>query len=409
MHDSYPAIVLEDVSKRYQRGHLRKRDLKGSLAGWMFERSARHRESFYALKDIRLRIEQGDIVGIVGPNGAGKSTLLKLLSRITYPSSGRIFIHGTLSSMLEVGTGFHPELTGRENIYLNGAIIGMKRAEVTRKLESIIEFSGVREFVDTPVKHYSSGMYVRLAFSVAAHLEPDILLIDEVLAVGDQAFRRKCMDKLLDVSGQGRTILIVSHQMAYLKELCRSGIFLESGHIQYSGSIDETIQHYVSHYESHAGEAVRERKDRRGSGALRMERIDLKDEEGISVRSVHAGQAVRFQLQLKAQVTEVFNVVIQLEFYDMYGQLWFMAGNTITDSSLARLEGTAVLECVIPKIPLNAQMYFVSASVWVSRDLADEVKNILTFEVEPGAFYPSGHLPPINKGMLVEYSWREVK
>src|SRR5688500_7612668 len=185
------AIQIENVWKAYERGRVRRRDIRGTVqSGWAAFRQKS--ETFFALQDINLEIQQGEIVGIIGPNGAGKSTLLKLLSRITYPSKGRMVIQGTLSSMLEVGTGFHPELTGRENIYLNGAIIGMRRQEIRRKFDEIVAFSEIEQFVNTPVKHYSSGMYTRLAFAVAAHLEPEILIIDEVLSVGDVAFQKKC-------------------------------------------------------------------------------------------------------------------------------------------------------------------------------------------------------------------------
>ena len=263
------AIIIEHVSKTYQRGKVRRGDIRSSMNSW-WSGMGKEKEEFDALKDINLTIQQGDVVGIIGPNGAGKSTLLKLLSRITFPSKGRITIHGTLSSMLEVGTGFHPELTGRENIFLNGAIIGMKREEVARKLDSIVAFSGLEDFLDTPVKHYSSGMYVRLAFSVASHLEPDILLIDEVLAVGDQEFRKQCMDKMLDVSNQGRTIIMVSHQMSYLKDLCRTGVYLHAGSVLFQGNIDDTINHYVHHYKETKRTSIRDRSDRRGTGAVTL-------------------------------------------------------------------------------------------------------------------------------------------
>jgi lipopolysaccharide transport system ATP-binding protein len=400
------AIVIERLSKQYTRGHLRKRDLKSSMASWRSMFKPKQQESFYALKDIDLTIEHGDVVGIVGANGAGKSTLLKLLSRITYPSHGRMTIYGTLSSMLEVGTGFHPELTGRENIFLNGAIIGMKRAEISRKLDSIIDFSGIEDFIDTPVKHYSSGMYVRLAFAVASHLEPDILLIDEVLAVGDHAFHRKCMDKLLDVSSQGRTILIVSHQMAYLKELCKTGIFLDHGSLAYAGPIDAAIARYTSFTESQIAQQVNEREDRRGSGQVRIIRFQMLDDQYNSITSAVAGQSVRFQLMLARRHPEARNIVVQLECMDMYGQLCFVANNSFSDSSLESMGESVTLECIIPRLPLNAQVYFINASVTVSLHLADEVKNVLTIYVEPGMFYSTGKLPAVNNGFLVDYSWR---
>jgi len=398
------AITIEGLSKVYQRGKVLRGDIRSSLSSW-WSGIGQQKEEFFALKDIDLVIQQGDVVGIVGPNGSGKSTLLKLLSRITFPTKGKIVINGTLSSMLEVGTGFHPELTGRENIYLNGAIIGMRREEVSRKLDSIVAFSGLEDFLDTPVKHYSSGMYVRLAFSVASHLEPDILLIDEVLAVGDQEFRKMCMDKLLDVSGQGRTIIMVSHQMSYLRELCRTGIYLHAGQIMYQGTIDETINHYVNHYGQVKRISVRERVDRRGSGFVRLMDFNMTDQQGQSLHAITAGQAVTFHLLLESSSQPAFNVVVQLEFYDMYGQLCFIANNGISNHSIAKINGQQTITCHIPKFPLNSNMYFINASVFVTNQLADEVLNVLSVEVEPGLFYETGKLPQANKGFLVDYTW----
>ena len=399
------AITIEGLSKVYQRGKVLRGDIRSSLSSW-WSGIGQQKEEFFALKDIDLVIQQGDVVGIVGPNGSGKSTLLKLLSRITFPTKGKIVINGTLSSMLEVGTGFHPELTGRENIYLNGAIIGMRREEVSRKLDSIVAFSGLEDFLDTPVKHYSSGMYVRLAFSVASHLEPDILLIDEVLAVGDQEFRKMCMDKLLDVSGQGRTIIMVSHQMSYLRELCRTGIYLHAGQIMYQGTIDETINHYVNHYGQVKRISVRERVDRRGSGFVRLMDFNMTDQQGQSLHAITAGQAVTFHLLLETSSQPAFNVVVQLEFYDMYGQLCFIANNGISNHSIAKINGQQTITCHIPKFPLNSNMYFINASVFVTNQLADEVLNVLSVEVEPGLFYETGKLPQANKGFLVDYTWK---
>jgi lipopolysaccharide transport system ATP-binding protein len=399
------AIIVEGLSKTYQRGKIRRGDIRSSVSSW-WSGMGHEREDFFALKDIDLTIHQGDVIGIVGPNGAGKSTLLKLLSRITFPTKGRITINGTLSSMLEVGTGFHPELTGRENIYLNGAIIGMGREEVSRKLDSIVSFSGLEEFLETPVKHYSSGMYVRLAFAVASHLEPDILLIDEVLAVGDQEFRKKCMSKLLDVSGQGRTIIMVSHQMAYLKELCKTGLYLNSGKVAYQGTIEDTINQYVNHFAEARQMAVKDRMDRRGSGVVKLIGFDMNDEKGTSIHSISAGQSVHFRLHLEAAREDAYNVVVQLEFFDMYGQLCFVTNNSISNNALPKITGDVSMECHIPKFPLNTNMYFVNAVIYVANQLADEVLNVLSFEVEPGIYYQTGKLPPGNKGFLVEYEWR---
>lgn len=402
---SQAAIRIEGLSKTYQRGKTRRGDIRSSLSSW-WNGLGHSKEEFYALRDIDLTITEGDIVGIVGPNGAGKSTLLKLLSRITFPTKGRITIQGTLSSMLEVGTGFHPELTGRENIFLNGAIIGMRREEVSRKLDSIVAFSGLEDFLDTPVKHYSSGMYVRLAFSVASHLEPDILLIDEVLAVGDQEFRKKCMEKLLDVSGQGRTILMVSHQMSYLKELCRTGMYLHGGQMLFQGTIDDTINHYIHHIGESRMINIRDREDRRGSGQVRLTGFELLDEKQFPVHMIAAGRPLDIRLDLEATANEAHNVVVHLEFYDIYGQLCFMASNSISNSSIPVIRGRHSITCHFPKFPLNVNMYFINVAVYATQQLADEILNVLSVEVEPGPFYQTGKLPLPNKGFLVEYEWK---
>lgn len=402
---STAAIIIESVSKTYQRGKVRRGDIRSSMATW-WSGMGKEKETFNALTDIDLTIQQGDVVGIIGPNGAGKSTLLKLLSRITFPSKGRITINGSLSSMLEVGTGFHPELTGRENIFLNGAIIGMKRDEVGRKLESIVSFSGLEDFLDTPVKHYSSGMYVRLAFSVASHLEPDILLIDEVLAVGDQEFRKQCMDKMLDVSKQGRTIIMVSHQMSYLKDLCHTGVYLHAGSILFQGNMDDTINHYVNHYSDTKRTAVKERTDRRGTGAVKLTGFEILDQNGYPMYHIAAGSPVRFRMLLDINTVSAHNVVIQLEFIDIYGQLCFVANNSMSNHSIPTVDAPLTVECSVPKFPLNTGMYFINAGIYVSNELSDEVLNAIDIEVEPGLFYGTGKLPPPHKGLLVEYSWK---
>ncbi|MBL0009750.1 MAG: ABC transporter ATP-binding protein [Saprospiraceae bacterium] len=399
------AIIIEHVSKTYQRGKVRRGDIRSSMNSW-WSGMGKEKEEFDALKDINLTIQQGDVVGIIGPNGAGKSTLLKLLSRITFPSKGRITIHGTLSSMLEVGTGFHPELTGRENIFLNGAIIGMKREEVARKLDSIVAFSGLEDFLDTPVKHYSSGMYVRLAFSVASHLEPDILLIDEVLAVGDQEFRKQCMDKMLDVSNQGRTIIMVSHQMSYLKDLCRTGVYLHAGSVLFQGNIDDTINHYVHHYKETKRTSIRDRSDRRGTGAVKLAGLEILDQNGYPLHLLSAGSPVSIRLQLDLQVAIAYDVVIQLEFLDIYGQLCFVANNSMSNHSIPKLDASQAVECLVPKFPLNTGTYFINTAIYVSNQLSDEVLNAIDVEVAPGLFYGTGKLPPPHKGLLVEYNWK---
>jgi lipopolysaccharide transport system ATP-binding protein len=242
-------IKVDKISKKYSIGAFASGSLRESLVDkWhkLFRYNNNDSNTFWALKDISFEVKKGDILGIIGKNGAGKSTLLKILSKITEPTSGRAEITGIVSSLLEVGTGFHPELTGRENIFLNGTILGMTRREVRTKFDEIVDFSGIEKFIDTPVKHYSSGMYVRLAFAVAAHLEPEILIIDEVLAVGDAEFQKKCLGKMKDVAGQGRTILFVSHNMSAISSLCDKALLLNQGSIISKGICDEVINHYYS-------------------------------------------------------------------------------------------------------------------------------------------------------------------
>ncbi len=245
------AIQASNLGKRYTIGTAKDGTLRASLSN-IFRSEAKKGDDFWALKNLNFEINQGDVIGIVGKNGAGKSTLLKLLSQITKPTTGRIEIHGRVASLLEVGTGFHPELTGRENIFLNGTILGMSRKEVKAKFDEIVEFSGVEKFIDTPVKRYSSGMYVRLAFAVAAHLEPEILIIDEVLAVGDAEFQKKCLGKMEDVAKQGRTVLFVSHQLGSVRKLCSKGILLNHGEIQCAGDIEEVLLEYSRNQSSYS-------------------------------------------------------------------------------------------------------------------------------------------------------------
>ena len=242
------AICVENLSKRYQIGAKKSSSFRETLANAFRRRTEAEAEAteFWALKDVSFDIKRGEAVGIIGKNGAGKSTLLKVLSRITEPTKGRIEINGRVASLLEVGTGFHPELTGRENIFMNGTILGMNRREIRSKLDEIIDFSGVEKFIDTPVKRYSSGMYVRLAFAVAAHLEPEILIIDEVLAVGDAEFQKKCLGKMGEVAGQGRTVIFVSHDMQAVSTLTKSSVLLRDGKIEIQGNTLEVINEYIN-------------------------------------------------------------------------------------------------------------------------------------------------------------------
>jgi lipopolysaccharide transport system ATP-binding protein len=307
-------IDVENLSKVYRLGQIGTGTLTNDLKVWWAK--TRHKpnpllkvgqpvhgnrdgETLWALKDVNFKVEQGDVLGIIGRNGAGKSTLLKILSRVTAPSSGRIKVKGRIASLLEVGTGFHPDLTGRENIHLNGAILGMTKKEVDRKFDEIVDFAEIAQFIDTPVKRYSSGMYVRLAFAVAAHLDPEILVIDEVLAVGDVEFQKKCLGKMGDVAKKGRTVLFVSHNMAAVQNLCAKGILLESGTIASAGPVEDVIGNYLAR----AHQAIQVEKgdltdwaDRSGNGRAKITRFDVLDRHGNSVHDISFHDTVRFRI-----------------------------------------------------------------------------------------------------------------
>ena len=310
-------IIAENISKRYfvtgpqRNSYSTLRDNLAAipralwsrfLGGTQSRQSADDDNTFWALKDISFQVEAGDVLGIVGRNGAGKSTLLKVLSRITPPTEGRAKVAGRVASLLEVGTGFHPELTGRENVFLNGSIMGMSRAEITRKFDSIVDFSETERFIDTPVKRYSSGMYVRLAFAVAAHLDPDILIIDEILAVGDPGFRQKCLGQIDKLGKSDRTVIFVSHDLHLIRTLCTRGILIHEGRIAMDGKTEDVLAAFVKKLQNSSGiqsEALAERR-RRTSGAVCIDRVALLDDTGHERWSYQAGETVRMRIEYEA-------------------------------------------------------------------------------------------------------------
>jgi lipopolysaccharide transport system ATP-binding protein len=293
------AIAAEGLSKRYRIGELQRgygtlRDSLAAVGRRIRQTGHHHHEEIWALKDITFDVAQGEVLGVIGRNGAGKSTLLKVLTRITTPTSGRAMIRGRVSSLLEVGTGFHPELTGRENVFLNGAILGMKRREIIRKLPDIVEFSGIDQFMDTPVKRYSSGMYVRLAFSVAAHLEPEIMLVDEVLAVGDAEFQRRCLGRMEEIGGTGRTVLFVSHNMQAVAQLCDRVILLERGGVVVDGpSTDVVAQYLQMGHGTSSEQAWPDLASAPGDDLVRLRRVRVIDEDGSRTDTVDDRSASR--------------------------------------------------------------------------------------------------------------------
>ena len=291
-----PILEIRDISKKYQIQSNTKPYLSLRESLFSFLKPSSQKEEFWALKDVSFDVMPGDTIGIIGKNGAGKSTLLKILSKITPPTSGNIICRGRIASLLEVGTGFHPELSGRENIFLNGSILGMKRFEIQKQFDAIVDFSGVEKFIDTPLKHYSSGMQLRLAFAVSAFLEPEILIIDEVLAVGDAEFQKKCLNKMEDVSRNGRTILFVSHNMSAVKELCKRGIHLSNGKIGANAGMDETIKHYTSelaelaHFQN--GSLIIKNKN--------IYKLELLSNDALS-DSIMMGSDLKFRVYFKTQ------------------------------------------------------------------------------------------------------------
>ena len=320
-----PAIKIEHISKRYRIGGLHPgymtfREMLGGVLSAPFRKlkNGNGHQTLWALTDVNLQIGEGELVGIIGHNGAGKSTLLKILSRVTKPTSGEVELFGRIGSLLEVGTGFHPDLTGRENIYLSGAILGMRRAEIARKFDEIVAFSELEKFIETSVKWYSSGMYVRLAFSVAAHLEPEILMMDEVLAVGDAAFQQKCLDKMHDIRQQGRTILFVSHDMAAITRLCKRVVLLEKGKISFDGEPREVVKRYLS--SSWKTGALQEwnAEDAPGDEVVRLRRVRVHAEDGTTVSVVDIHKP--FGIELVYDVLEDHHALAPvIEFYNEAG------------------------------------------------------------------------------------------
>jgi lipopolysaccharide transport system ATP-binding protein len=390
MHASEPvAIKVEHLSKLYligrdRRGEETFREALTHAFTALFRRSgvglAAEREEFWALKDLNFEVARGEVVGIIGRNGAGKSTLLKILSRITEPTQGRIEIRGRVASLLEVGTGFHGELTGRENIYLNGAILGMSRAEITRKFDDIVGFAEVEKFINTPVKHYSSGMYVRLAFAVAAHLDQDILFVDEVLAVGDAEFQRRCINKMKDISSAGRTVLFVSHNAMALRNLCSSGLLLENGALVKEGAIDDVLSAYVGNTPNVSSEIRRSQIDRSGIDA-RLVRVFVVPVGGVLGEPIRG--TVPFAIGIEVEVERAGDIAVFVNCYHDSQQMVFSTGS-IYDENLNGLRldvGVHLFECVVPGHLLTDGTYVLDVQLVRSLRTMVSEPAVLSFRV----------------------------
>ena len=364
-------------------------------------------EEFWALRDVSFEVSRGEVVGIVGRNGAGKSTLLKILSRITEPTEGRVRIRGRVASLLEVGTGFHPELTGRENVYLNGTILGMTRSEIQRKFDEIVAFAEIEQFIDTPVKRYSSGMYVRLAFAVAAHLESEILIIDEVLSVGDADFQRKCLGKVGDATRSGRTVLFVSHSMAAIGALCQKGIFLQNGRIQRAGDIRTVVDAYVWANRQKLQTSLADRSDRKGNGCLKVDSVSFRLRDGTATSEVRSGDDVIISIGYHcAPQRPIKNVHFAIGVLGRLDENLFHLSTTVSGGDLAEVSPTGYVNCCIEKIPLQPGTYVLDIFCRVSSEISDWIQGAAELVVTEGNFFDTGKLPPNTHGsVLVQHHW----
>jgi lipopolysaccharide transport system ATP-binding protein len=388
-----PVIRIERLAKRYQIGAgLRAsrtfREAVTDAAAAPVRRLRRLRgaataqETHWALRDVSFDVRPGEVVGLIGRNGAGKSTLLKILSRITAPTAGRVSLRGRVGSLLEVGTGFHSELTGRENIYLNGVILGLQRREIDRQFDAIVSFAGVEQFLDTPVKRYSSGMYVRLAFAVAAHLTSEILIVDEVLAVGDAEFQRKCLGKMHDVAGQGKTVLFVSHNMAVVQSLCRRGVFLRDGAVCIDDTVDHAVSEYLRTLEQSAGEDLAKRADRRGRGEVRLCRVDVSSDGQMPVATLATGRPARFTFHFSGMAR---GLACSFSLYDQYGrQVAHFNSAVPSPEDTQSPDPGAGSVCEIDELTLVPGRYRMNVAVATGPDLQDHVESALVFDVEQG-------------------------
>jgi len=415
------AIKVENLSKRYRIGaaEIQHDTFLSAIGSWMkspasnyhklrrlssFSENGSEEDVIWALKDVSFEVKQGEVIGVIGHNGAGKSTLLKVLSRITAPTEGRIELNGRVASLLEVGTGFHPELTGRENIYLNGTILGMTKVEVDRKFDEIVNFSGVAKFVDTPVKRYSSGMRVRLAFSVAAHLEPEILLVDEVLSVGDAAFQRKSLGKMEDVSKAGRTVILVSHNMASIESLSQKILWLNQGKIvRYSSDIEDGIRSYLRQNEQIA-KSEDGMLDKNGI----VTRVWCSGVDDEPTENVKIGDTINFHLTLNLQ-NALFSPRLRYILTNSRGVKVCTLDTRLQSVSMPDYLEPGIFEisCQIPEMALVNDTYYVSTVVYSRKKVIWEENNLLTLNVHPTDYYGTGRFPKMTHGVVaIKTDWK---
>lgn len=408
-------LKAEHISKQYRLGLVGTGTLSDDLKRWWFQvqgkedpfmkvgsvnsRDAKALEDYvWALRDINFEVRQGEVLGIIGKNGAGKSTLLKILSRVTAPTTGSIKTRGRIASLLEVGTGFHPELTGRENIYLNGSILGMSKFEIKAKIDEIINFSGCEMYIDTPVKRYSSGMRVRLGFAVAAHLEPEILVIDEVLAVGDAEFQKKAIGKMQDLSsGEGRTVLFVSHNMASVKSLCTRGIVLENGNNVFEGDADEAVNYYLrANDTSNDQPNLNLRKDRTGNGKIIVSKIEICNKDGAEIDSVISGDFLKVRFLFKKQEGINGNLIFGFAIKDQNEELKAMVVTDEMGAEINDLVKRGFIDFDFEHLPLRGGLYnlqfTLSENNTNKENHIDYLEKAFYLNVLQGDFYKVGKL-----------------
>jgi lipopolysaccharide transport system ATP-binding protein len=416
-----PAIEVHNLSKFYQLGE--RAQMYGSLRETLVRKlrgpgrrrgikSSSAPESFWALRDVNFTVHQGDIVGLVGSNGAGKSTLLKIISRITDPTGGQVHVRGRMGSLLEVGTGFHPELAGRENIYLNGAILGMRKAEIDARFDEIVSFAGIGQFLDTPVKRYSSGMYVRLAFSIAAHLDPEILIVDEVLAVGDGAFQKKCLGKMAEACARSRTVLFVSHNLAAVESLCNRVIVLQGGRVAYDGNVKDGIQYYLQSVEGSDGTARSHVVDLSSASGRppkyhpQLTRLELLTGDGNQcLGDLPAGAPLKAVIHFHLD-TPCTGFDASVAFETTAGQRICTAHSAYEpDRKHEQRVGEQKFICDIPSLPLVPGEYKVHVGLDMGGQEVDWVEDATRLNVVRSDYYGTGILP--TKGvMLLKNRWR---
>ena len=430
------ALVIENLSKEYRLGLLGHGAFYRDFQSWWARMRGREdpnakmvffgdadkqlsSANIWALRDVSLEVEQGDVLGLIGLNGAGKSTLLKILARVTIPTVGLVKIRGRVASLLEVGTGFHPELTGRENVFLNGAILGMRISEIHQKFDQIIDFAGVERFIDTPVKRYSSGMYVRLAFAVAAHLDAEILLVDEVLAVGDIEFQKKCLAKIGEVTSQGRTVVFVSHNMGAITALCKRGVLLEQGRLTQEGTAAAVVASYISSiasfakvdngYLSLAGHPGRQKTC--FDGVVQLTHCILSDDTSRGKQHFTNGKPMHVTIGYQENhPVRKQNLAFTVMVENIKGQTVAHLSSEVAGMQFDNLASTGEVRCTLPRLGLVPGTYTLSLACRVAGEWSDWISQVVSFDVIGAEFYPTKLLPPQDMAgdVLMDYEWEAL-